>query len=182
MKKKVLLVSISICLLFILWACEKKIDYLTNGYNALKNFDLNSAENYFIIILNNSKNLNELSEASEGLGWVNLLKENYSSAENYFNNSLSYNSQNVDAYLGLMIIAWENGNWKDLIFAGQNFKSYAPDSYTFQALPGVKITWLDCIELLAMGYFMENQIELLNQLAEDLPSDDFIRKLWEAIK
>lgn len=179
--KKIFFVSIFACLLFILWACEKKIDYLSNGYDALKNWDLNSAENYFIIVLNNSKNQNELSEASEGLGWVNLLKENYSSAENYFNNSLSYNSKNVDAYLGLMITYWENGRWENLIFAGQDFENLAPDSYKLQILPGIEITWLDCMELLAMGYFMENQIDLLNQLSENIPSDDFIRKLQEAV-
>ena len=168
--------------LLFLWSCSGPVNYLDEGYRSLKSGDLNSAENYFIIIMNNSSNPIELSEASEGFGWVGLLKGMYSTAEDYFHKSLFYNHQNADAYLGLLITAWETSDWNNLIFAAQDFSKLVDESYKFQSLPQREIKWLDCMKLLAMGYFMENQIDNLKELLEQLPSDAFTENLREVIE
>jgi len=180
MKKLILLVLGSIILMF-LTSCNSSINSLNDGYKYLKNGDLNTAENYFIIVLKSSNDSSELSEASEGLGWINLLKDLYSIAKIYFNQSIFYNPQNVDAYLGLTITNWEMTNWNNMISAAQHFKQLAETSYKFQKLPQVEISWSDCMKLLAMGYFLENHLDELSQLINQLPSDDFTKTLQEVI-
>ena len=154
---------------------------LKDGYELLNSGEMDSARQVFENILSSSEDPRILSQAYEGLGWVEVVSGEYQTAILKFNQALDLDPNMEDAIYGLIICEWSLKNWNDLAKQGEAFSKKTSKSYTFTKLQKYRSDWNEIMELLLASYVILGEDQKSKELMDELPSTQFTESIRRAM-
>lgn len=175
--KRIRLAVLLIALLILLVSCIKpgvNTANIDDGFNKLKSGELTVAEAIFNDCLSKSKDPVYKSRASEGLGWVQYLREDLNGAEVKFGAAIDFNLQNNAAKSGLTITLARKSEWTEAVSTGQGLLQ--SEDFSINYLPSI-LYREEIVKLLAVSALITGNATVLEEAVLNISDTSFVNRL-----
>lgn len=173
MKNFWLLIFLLVLLQFLI-SCIRTTVNINAGFDNLKSGDLAAAESIFNDCLLKSKDTLYKSMASEGLGWIEYLRENLPGAKEKFENALNFNPQNYGAESGLTITLARDGEWTEAILRGKELLEL--NDFSIDYLPST-LYREEVIKMIAVSALITEDATVLETAVIYISDSSFVDRL-----